>query len=220
MIEVKELTKIYKMKNECVTALEGINYKIDKGEFVGITGGSGNGKTTLINILGGLLRPTYGKVIINGVDLYKMRDFKISRYRNKTIGFIFQHYNLIDGISAKENVMLPLIIGKTKPKLRNEMAEQALNTVGLSERKNHKPSELSGGQKQRVAIARAIVNSPDIIIADEPTGNLDEKNAKMIMELLKEINKKGVTILMVTHNEGFKNFFTRNIRVEKGRIIY
>ena len=219
MIELKSLSKIYQSKGNDVKALDNITYTFSDNSFLGITGGSGNGKTTLINIIGGLLRPTEGNVIINGTDLYRMKDKKISAYRNKTIGFIFQHYNLIDGISALENVMLPLMIGKVKLSKRKIMAEEALNTVGLFERKKHKPSELSGGQKQRVAIARAIVNSPDIIIADEPTGNLDEENARLIMELLSQINKKGVTILMVTHNESFKDYFSHNIRVEKGKII-
>jgi len=216
LIEVKNISKIYRVKKSEVAALRDVSYSIRKGSFVGITGGSGNGKTTFINIVGGLLRPSCGKVIIGGTDVYKMSDKQISQFRNKACGFVFQNYSLIPGVTAYENVMLPLVFSKMKKSIRKQMAEKALITVGLEDRMNHKTEELSGGQKQRVAIARAIVNSPEIIIADEPTGNLDSKNAKYIMQLLSEINSQGVTILMVTHNSVLKSYFTDNIVIENG----
>lgn len=218
MIELRKLSKIYNVGDSRIKALDDIDFVINKGEFIGITGSSGNGKTTLINTIGGLLRPTVGDVYVNGVELYKMKDGEISKYRNKTIGFIFQNYNLLEGVTALENVMLPLVIGRIKHTKRKRMAEEALSVVGLKDRMYHKPEELSGGQKQRVAIARAIVNSPEIIIADEPTGNLDDVNTYAVMNILEDINKKGVTILMVTHNENLKKYFTRKITVDKGKI--
>ncbi len=219
VIELREITKEYKMGKNKVTALYNINRNIKKGEFLGITGNSGSGKTTLSNIIAGLLRPTKGQVVINGQDIWSVKDRELSRFRNKTLGFVFQSFNLIPGLTALENVILPLAYSKIKRKDRIIMAKNALETVGLSDRIYHKPSELSGGQMQRVSIARAIINSPEIIIADEPTGNLDEKTSENIMNLLREINKKGVTVLTVTHNLNHKKYFTDVMEIRDGRVV-
>lgn len=218
MIEAINLTKTYRRRGKKLDALKGVSFEIEKGAFAGITGESGSGKSTLINILGGLLRPTEGSLVIGGRDVYKMKDRELSSFRNKTVGFVFQSFNLLEDYTALENVMLPLIIGRVPRKKRKALAEAALERVGLKNRMKHKPGELSGGQKQRVAVARAIVNSPGIIIADEPTGNLDPSNAIEIMELLKEINKSGVTILTVTHSREFLPYFDKNIVIAKGSV--
>lgn len=219
MIEAENLTKLYLKRGRRVEALKGVSFNIKKGEFVGITGASGSGKSTLINILGGLLRPSGGTLKIEGRDVYKMKDKELSSFRNKTVGFVFQSFNLLEDCNALENVMLPLIIGGVPRKKRRELAEQALERVGLKNRMKHNPGELSGGQRQRVSIARAIVNSPRIIIADEPTGNLDPHNAVEIMELLRGISEKGVTVLTVTHSKEFFSYFNEKIIVERGRIV-
>lgn len=219
MIAAENLRKTYSKRGKRVEALKGVSFNIHKGEFVGITGASGSGKSTLINILGGLLRPSEGTLKIGGRDVYQMKDKELSSFRNKTVGFVFQSFNLLEDYTSLENVMLPLIIGGCPLRERRKLAENALETVGLKNRLKHRPKELSGGQRQRVAIARAIVNSPKIIIADEPTGNLDPENAAEIMRLLKEITDSGVTVLTVTHSREFLSFFDKNIKVERGRIV-
>ena len=219
MIAAENLRKTYSKRGKRVEALKGVSFNIHKGEFVGITGASGSGKSTLINILGGLLRPSEGTLKISGRDVYQMKDKELSSFRNKTVGFVFQSFNLLEDYTSLENVMLPLIIGGYPLKERRKLAENALEAVGLKNRLKHRPKELSGGQRQRVAIARAIVNSPKIIIADEPTGNLDPENAAEIMRLLKEITDSGVTVLTVTHSREFLSFFDKNIKVERGRIV-
>ena len=218
MIEGFNLTKTYCRRGRSIRVLKGINLKIERGSFVGITGSSGSGKSTLINILGGLLRPTDGVLKISGKEIYKMKDRELSAFRNKTVGFIYQSFNLLDNYTALENVELPLIIAGVPKKERILRAEKALISVGLKNRIKHKPGELSGGQRQRVAVARAIVNSPELIIADEPTGNLDPENAAEIMELLKGINEKGVTVLVVTHSKELFQDFGRRIVIEEGRV--
>lgn len=219
MIAAENLRKTYSKRGKRVEALKGVSFNIHKGEFVGITGASGSGKSTLINILGGLLRPSDGTLKIGGRDVYKMKDKELSSFRNKTVGFVFQSFNLLEDYTSLENVMLPLIIGGCPLRERRKLAENALEMVGLKNRLKHRPKELSGGQRQRVAIARAIVNSPKIIIADEPTGNLDPENAAEIMRLLKEITDSGVTVLTVTHSREFLSYFDENIKVERGRIV-
>lgn len=213
MIEIKELCKEYILGKNKVSVLNSFNLNIEDGEFVGIIGRSGSGKSTLSNIIAGLLKPTSGEIIVDGVSIWNLNDREISRYRNKTLGFVFQSFNLIPSLTALENVMLPLAYSGIKHKKRIEMAKNALKTVGLSDRIHHKPGELSGGQMQRVSIARAIINSPSIIIADEPTGNLDVKSAETVMNLIKDINRKGVTVIMVTHNNEYIGCFDKVVNM-------
>lgn len=220
MIRVKDVSKIYSLdkKDNRVVALSNINLNVSKGAFLGILGKSGSGKTTLSNIIAGLLAPTEGEVIVDGTSIWKLKDREISKYRNQTLGFVFQSFNLIPGLNALENVMLPLAYSNIKYKERRELAEEALDKVGLSDRMFHKPTELSGGQMQRVSIARAMINYPKIIIADEPTGNLDFASSENVMNILKNINDEGVTILMVTHNLDYKKYFSDVITIKDGRI--
>ncbi len=219
MIKLDNINKIYNIGKTTVKALNDINLEIKKGEFVGIVGQSGSGKTTLSNIIAGLLAPSTGKVTIEGDDIWNFDDKKMSLFRNRTLGFVFQSFNLIPEMTALENVMLPLAYSKIKYKKRVELAKEELAKVGLYERMYHKPTEMSGGQMQRVSIARAMINKPKIIIADEPTGNLDSVSSETVMQLIKEINKKGVTVLMVTHNLEYEKNFTKLITLKDGKII-
>lgn len=219
MIKLDNINKIYNIGKTTVKALQDINLEIKKGEFVGIVGRSGSGKTTLSNIIAGLLAPSSGMVTIEGNNIWNFGDRKMSLFRNKTLGFVFQSFNLIPEMTALENVMLPLAYSKIKYKKRVELAKEELAKVGLYERMYHKPKELSGGQMQRVSIARAMINKPKIIIADEPTGNLDSMSSETVMELIKDINKKGVTVLMVTHNLEYEKNFTKLITLKDGQII-
>lgn len=200
MIEVKNVCKTYKMGKELVTALNNVSLTINDGEFVAIVGPSGSGKSTLMHLVGGLDTPTSGRIIVNGKDISKLKDKEMSKYRNSTIGFVFQAFNLENTQTALENVMMPLIFAGLSGSKRKEKAKKALEMVGLGDKIKHKPTEMSGGQRQRVSIARALVNEPQIIFADEPTGNLDSKNGALIMKLLTDLNAKGYTIIMVTHN--------------------
>ncbi len=200
MIEVKGVSKIYTMGKEQVTALDNVNLTIKDGEFVAIVGPSGSGKSTLMHLVGGLDTPTSGSIVVNGKDISKLKDKDMSKYRNQTIGFVFQSFNLENTQTALENVMMPLIFAGTGNRERKLKANRALEIVGLQDKIKHKPNEMSGGQRQRVSIARALVNEPSIIFADEPTGNLDSKNGELIMNLLSDLNEKGYTIIMVTHN--------------------
>lgn len=218
MIKLDSINKIYNMGKTTVKALWDINLEIKKGEFVGIVGRSGSGKTTLSNIIAGLLEPSSGSVKIEGNNIWDFSDKKMSLFRNKTLGFVFQSFNLIPEMTAIENVMLPLAYSKIKYKKRVELAKEELAKVGLYERMYHKPTEMSGGQMQRVSIARAMINKPKIIIADEPTGNLDSHSAEVVMELLREINKGGVTLLMVTHNLEYEKHFTKLITLKDGKV--
>lgn len=219
MIKLEGINKEYILGKTKVKVLEDINININKGEFVGIVGQSGSGKSTLSNIIAGLLKPTGGKVEIEGRDIWSLGDRKISEFRNKTLGFVFQSFNLIPGMTALENVMLPLAYSKIKHKNRIEYAKEELLKVGLEDRIYHKPNEMSGGQMQRVSIARAMINKPKIIIADEPTGNLDSDSSDVIINLIKQINKNGVTVIMVTHNLDYKKHFTKLITLRNGKII-
>lgn len=200
MIEVNGVSKSYRMGKEVVVALNNVSLKIEKGEFIAIIGPSGSGKSTLMHIIGGLDSPTAGNIIIEGNDIGKLKDKKLSKYRNEKIGFVFQAFNLENSQTAIENVMMPLIFAGISKKERKERALKALEQVGILNLAKHKPSEMSGGQRQRVSVARAIVNNPEIVFADEPTGNLDSKSGENIMELFHEINQKGFTVIMVTHN--------------------
>lgn len=218
IVELSNISKIYRMGENRLSALKSINLELKKGEFVSILGQSGSGKSTLLNIIGGLDRPTEGKVFVAGLNISTLNDKQISHFRNQTIGFVFQNFNLQPPLTALENVMLPLIYSRIKRNDRMEIAQKALERVGLENRMNHKPGELSGGQCQRVCIARAIVTKSDIILADEPTGNLDRNSGEMIMNLLEELNKSGYTIIMVTHNSDQAARTTRTVQMVDGMI--
>lgn len=219
MIEVKGVSKAYRMGKEVVTALKDVSLKIDKGEFVAIIGPSGSGKSTLMHLIGGLDTPTVGSVYIEENDISKLKDKMLSKYRNEKIGFVFQAFNLENTQTALENVMMPLIFAGVSKKERKQRAKEALEQVGLGNYLKHKPNEMSGGQRQRVSVARALVNKPEIIFADEPTGNLDSKSGESIMELFKEINDKGFTVIMVTHNPLEAAKAKRVIKIMDGQII-
>lgn len=218
MIEVKNVSKTYKMGKEIVTALDNVNVRINDGEFVAIVGPSGSGKSTLMHLVGGLDTPTSGSIYVDGKDISKLKDKYMSIYRNETIGFVFQAFNLENTQTALENVMMPLIFAGVGGRERKEKAKNALEMVGLGDKIKHRPTEMSGGQRQRVSIARALVNEPKIIFADEPTGNLDSKNGELIMNLLTDLNKKGYTIIMVTHNMEEARNSKRIIKIKDGQV--
>jgi putative ABC transport system ATP-binding protein len=218
IIKVEDLAKIYQVGSQEVHALKTVDLEIDKSEFVALMGPSGSGKSTLMNILGCLDTPSRGKYLLNQNDVSHMDDDELADIRNREIGFVFQTFNLLPRYSALENVALPLIykgVGKEK---RTERAEEVLRQVGLQDRMDHKPNELSGGQRQRVAVARALVNNPSIILADEPTGNLDTKTSYEIMALIDEIHQAGNTIILVTHEEDIAEHAKRIVRLRDGVI--
>lgn len=220
MIKLTNLEKIYRTKEIETVALENVNLEVEKGEFLSIMGPSGCGKSTLLNIMGLLDLPTRGTVEINGVNTAGMDDKALAAFRNRQLGFVFQSFHLINSLSVIDNVELPLLYRKTGAKERREMALAVLEKVGLSHRVNHFPTQLSGGQCQRVAIARAIVGNPEIILADEPTGNLDSKMGIEVMDLLKRLNEEdGRTIVMVTHNEAQAKQTSRVVRFFDGRQV-
>ena len=219
MIEVKNVTKIYKMGKETVVALNNVSLNIDKGEFVAIVGPSRSGKSTIMHIIGGLDSPTEGHVYFDNKDISKYKDKEKAKFRNSEIGFVFQAFNLENTQTALENVMMPLIFSGSSKKNRKSKAGKALELVELGHLKNHKPNEMSGGQRQRVSIARALVNDPKIIFADEPTGNLDSKTGENIMNLFKDLNNQGYTIIMVTHNMEEAEKAKRVVRIKDGNII-
>ena len=220
LIDIRNLYKIYNEGKESeVRALDGVTLSIDRGEFVAIIGASGSGKSTLMNILGCLDVPTYGDYILNGTDVTDRTDRQLAHIRNKEIGFIFQGYNLIPALTAYENVELPLIYQGISVFQRKERVMAALERVGMADRFGHRPSEMSGGQQQRVAIARAVVSNPKLILADEPTGNLDSKNGKEVMALLTELNKEGTTIVMVTHSQHDSTFAHRVLNLFDGELV-
>jgi putative ABC transport system ATP-binding protein len=219
MIEIKNLNKYYINGEMKLHALKNINFSIEKGEFVAIMGSSGSGKSTMMNILGCLDHTFDGTYILDKIDISKLKDEELSKIRNQKIGFVFQSFNLLSKLSALENVELPLVYAGVHHKERVDKAKAVLEKVGLSDRLNHKPNELSGGQRQRVAIARALVNEPAIILADEPTGNLDSTSEKEILELFKELNSQGKTIVIVTHEPEVGKSCKRVIRFKDGEII-
>jgi putative ABC transport system ATP-binding protein len=218
LIDITSIKKYYKVGTVIVKALEGVSIKIAKNEYVAIMGPSGSGKSTLMNILGCLDTPTDGRYILNGTDVSKLEDDKLAEIRNREIGFVFQTFNLLPRYTALENVMLPLVYaGVSKPD-RIIMGTNTLTNVGLNDRMEHKPNELSGGQRQRVAVARALVNNPSIILADEPTGNLDSKTSIDIMNLFEEIYNQGNTIIVVTHEEEIARHARRIVRLRDGLV--
>ncbi len=218
VIKIEGIKKIYTLGTQKVNALDGVDISINRNEYVAIMGPSGSGKSTLMNILGCLDTPTEGSYFLNGTDVSNMDDNMLSDIRNREIGFIFQSFNLLPRYNAMENVALPLIYSGIPRQERERRAIEALNNVGLGERMEHKPSELSGGQRQRVAIARALINRPSIILADEPTGNLDTKTSIDIMMLFEQIYKEGNTVIIVTHEEDIAKYARRIIRLRDGKI--
>ncbi len=218
LISVRDMYKIYNPGENEVRALDGVSLDISEGEFVAIIGHSGSGKSTLMNMLGCLDVPTSGTYILNGRDVSRLSDNELSEVRNLDIGFIFQGFNLIPNLNALENVELPLIYRNVEKSKRRELAKEALKKVGLENRMKHKPSEMSGGQQQRVAIARAIAATPPLILADEPTGNLDSKSTKDIMAILNELNEQGNTIVLITHDDGIAENAKRVVRILDGQI--
>ena len=220
MIKLTGINKIYRTNEIETLALENVNLDVAKGEFVSIMGPSGCGKSTLLNIMGLLDAPSSGKIEINGTSVESMKDMELAAFRNKTLGFVFQSFHLINSLNVIDNVELPLLYRKMAAKERTRLAKEVLDRVGLSHRMRHMPTQLSGGQCQRVAIARAIVGNPEIILADEPTGNLDSKMGAEVMELLHKLNKEdGRTIVMVTHNEEQAKQTSRTIRFFDGRQV-
>ena len=218
VIEIHDIVKNYQVGSVIVRALRSVTINIEKNEYVAIMGPSGSGKSTLMNLLGCLDTPSSGRYILNGTDVSKMEDDFLAEIRNKEIGFVFQTFNLLPRYSALENVTLPLIYAGVSKAEREKVAIKTLEQVGLGDRMTHKPNELSGGQRQRVAIARALVNKPSIILADEPTGNLDSKTSLDIMGLLDNIHKLGNTVIVVTHEEDIANHAARIIRLFDGEI--
>ncbi len=218
IIETTDISKRYIMGSEVIEALKSVTITVNKGEYVAFMGPSGSGKSTLMNIIGCLDTPTNGRYVLNGKDVSDMTESELAEIRNKEIGFVFQTFNLLPRMSSLENVALPLIYSGLNKADRTEKAQLALSNVGLADRGKHKPNELSGGQRQRVAVARALVNDPSILLADEPTGNLDSKTSYEIMDLFDQLHRKGNTIVMVTHEEDIAKYAHRIIRLRDGLV--
>lgn len=218
LLEVESVSKIYGKGDNAVHALKDIKFSVDKGEYIAIVGESGSGKSTLLNIIGALDTPTEGKVIINNKDLFSMKDSELTVFRRRNIGFVFQGFNLIPELTVEQNIIFPVLLDYKKPD--RKYLEELLNILGLQERKNHLPSELSGGQQQRVAIGRALITRPSLILADEPTGNLDSKNSSEVISLLKESSQKyEQTIIMITHSRSIAQAADRVLRVSDGILV-
>ena len=218
LIEMRELTRVYQLGPQEIYALRGVNLTIDPGEYVAIMGPSGSGKSTLMNVIGCLDTPSSGRYILDGVPVETMNDDELAAVRNKKIGFVFQTFNLLARTTALQNVELPLIYAKIPRTERRRLAEEALTAVGLKDRMSHQPNELSGGQRQRVAIARALVNRPSLLLADEPTGNLDSQTGREILDLFQELSDRGNSIIMVTHEDDVAREARRIIHIRDGRI--
>lgn len=219
LLVLKNIIKTYDTGTDDVPVLKGVSLSIEKGDYLAIMGPSGSGKSTLMNIIGCLDKPSSGEYYLDGRDILSLTDNELSEIRAHKIGFVFQSFQLLKGETALQNVMLPLSFAGVKKNLRSEIAEKALDRVGLKERMNFLPTQLSGGQKQRVAIARALVNNPDIILADEPTGALDQKSGKSVMELFERLNSEGVTIVIITHDEGVGKRAKKLLHIVDGEIL-
>lgn len=218
ILQVKDLTKIYGKDDTIVTALGGVSFSVNKGEFVAIVGTSGSGKSTLMHLIGGVDRPTSGSVIIDGNDIYKSNESELAIFRRRNIGIIYQFYNLIPTLTTEENIMLPRLLDNREPD--KDKLRLILETIGLSDRAEHLPSQLSGGQQQRVSVGRALINDPALILADEPTGNLDSKSSREIIDLLKLANKRyNQTLLLITHDEKIALQADRIITISDGQIL-
>lgn len=219
IIEVKNVTKIYKVGTEKITALEDVSFNINKGDFCCLLGSSGSGKSTLLNLMAGIEKITKGEILIKGKDVCKMGEHQLAKFRQKYLGFVFQSYNLLPSLNATENVALPMVFKEVKAKVRNAKAKEMLVAVGLKERMKHKPNQMSGGQQQRVGIARAFVTDPEIVFADEPTGNLDSKTANEIMEIIKKMAiERKQTIVMVTHDVNMAKYANKVVHIHDGHI--
>ena len=220
MIKISDVWRLYRMGSETINALAGVNLDVARGDFVSIVGPSGSGKSTLLNIVGGLDLPTSGRIEVDGQNLTKANDRELSDYRNSKLGFVFQTFNLQPTYTTLENVALPLVFAKVPPSRRNRQAREVLDAVGLAYRTKHTPGQLSGGERQRVAIARALVNNPSIILADEPTGNLDSKTSELIVDLLTRLSReRKITLLLVTHNLRVAEHADRIVHMADGQIV-
>ncbi len=219
LIEMRELTRVYDLGPQQIFALRGVDLIIDPGEYVAIMGPSGSGKSTLMNIVGCLDTPSSGQYLLDGVPVETLNDDELAAIRNKKIGFVFQTFNLLARTTALQNVELPLVYAKIPRAERRQLAEEALTAVGLQDRMNHQPNELSGGQRQRVAIARALVNRPSLLLADEPTGNLDSQTGREILDLFHELHARGNSIIMVTHEDDVAKEAARVIRLKDGMVL-
>ncbi len=219
LIEAHRLVKLYTMGEETVHALDGVSFAIPHGGYCAIVGPSGSGKSTLMNIMGGLDTPTHGRLVIGGADIGALNDEELARFRNRTIGFVFQSFNLLPRMTAVENVELPMIYAGVEPKERRRQAEDLLTRVGLGERLAHKPTQLSGGQQQRVAIARALAGKPALLLADEPTGALDSHTGQEILGLFSQLNREGMTVVLVTHDHEVAAATDRTIEMRDGRVV-
>jgi putative ABC transport system ATP-binding protein len=219
MIEVRGLKKVYVMGEETVAALAGVDCKIERGEHTAVIGPSGSGKSSLMNILGGLDRPTAGQYLFEGEDIAHFDDVELALFRNKRIGFVFQSFQLLPRLSAQQNVELPLVYAGQTPAERRQRASELLDRVGLGSRKGHRPTQLSGGQQQRVAIARALSNAPDLLLADEPTGALDQTTGQEVLALFEQLNQEGLTLVIVTHDEKVAARAHRRVAFLDGRIV-
>jgi len=219
LIKIKDVSQHYVNGSDCVVALDGLSTEIREGSFLGIMGASGSGKSTLLNTLGGLAAPSEGKILIDGIDIYRLSAERQADFRREYIGFVFQSHNLMPYLTAQENVMLPLVVTGLTAKQKRSMAAEMLERVGLGHRLLHLPSQLSGGEQERVAIARALVNQPPVLLADEPTGSLDTATSRQIMELLAEFHREGQTIVMVSHNPDNRIWFDRILTLSDGAIV-
>jgi putative ABC transport system ATP-binding protein len=219
LIEIRDLVKLYEMGDVQVRALDGVSVTVDRGEFVAIMGPSGSGKSTLMNLIGCLDTPTSGTYRLNEQEVSRLDDDELARIRNKEIGFVFQTFNLLSRTSALENVEVPLVYAGVPRQERHRRAREMLEQCGLGDRMHHQPNELSGGQRQRVAVARALVNNPSILLADEPTGNLDSRTGEEIMLLFDELNRRGNTIVLVTHEEDIAHHARRVVRLRDGKVV-